>query len=101
MKTLIGSNYYVVCVVSGAYELPRAAKEHETQCHRNPNYIIRHMRNLALSVSITIEFIGTFLIFQSVRGHLTSVGEKYASLSPLSSMASIMRFLFPYKETTI
>ena len=31
--------YYRACVVAGAYELLKAAKEHETQLHDNSNYI--------------------------------------------------------------
>ena len=27
------------CTYSGAYEPPKAAKEHETQFHDNPNYV--------------------------------------------------------------
>jgi len=31
--------HYFPLVASGAHELPKAVKEHATECHHNPNYI--------------------------------------------------------------
>ena len=40
--------YIVLSTIPGAYEPPKAAKEHETQFHDNPNYVtvfvLRHLQ---------------------------------------------------------
>ena len=36
----VNPSEFVICTSSGAYELPKVAKEHETLFHDNPNYIM-------------------------------------------------------------
>ena len=42
-------------VSSGAYEPPKATKEHETQLHHNPNYVMFLNKFLQLSCTISIQ----------------------------------------------
>ena len=40
---------YGECVIPGAHEPPKAAKEHATEFHQNPNYVITFELNWLLS----------------------------------------------------
>ena len=33
-----------ICIAAGAHELPKAAKEHATRFHDNPNYFIHFQK---------------------------------------------------------
>ena len=42
-------DFILKLLITGAHEPPKAAKEHATECHHNPNYVITFELNWLLS----------------------------------------------------